>query len=629
LVIGLSLSAPLYAQPQPQQGLLAPSRSINWGLAGAGVIPTRSQICATLNPGATAAQINSAISSCVSGQVIKLNAGTYNISGIKFDAKNNVTLRGAGPDQTFLIFSAQASCGGKNAGICVINGSANWVGNSANVGDSAQENNADWTGGYAQGSTVITLSARTLGTVSPTVGTTLILDQLEDGSTRAQDTGDVFVCTRSPACTQENGGNGRTLRAQQQLVTVTSVSGSGPYTLGITPAISMPNWRSSQAPKAWWANKNYITGVGIEDLSLDCTACDPFGVTFFNATNSWLKNVRSIRNDSTITTGSDKHVLVFQSTHITVRDSYFFGRSDGDEYGVNIWESSDTLIENNIFQRVPLPILHETGTGTVAAYNYTINNLWNNGTWSQGSVYGHGGHEDFILAEGNDGFGLEMENYYGFAHFVTSFRNRWTGFETGRQNQTVPMFVYGLNRYANIIGNVLGTAGYHTKYQAVPGDSSSCTRSVYAIGLGDNCADGDGSVKPLNDSFTLTSTMRWGNYDVATNTVRFMASEVPSALSLYANPVPSSQALPASLYLPGRPSYWGSLPWPAIGPEVTGGDVPGVAGHAYRIPARRCFEDVMKGSFSDSTPRTFSSATCYGNTSVPPPSAPTNLRIIR
>src|SRR6266550_3001396 len=74
------------------QTVLDPSRRIDWSQAGVALgIPNRTTICATLNPGATAAQINSAIASCPSGQVVKLNAGVYNLSsGIDFSAHSNV-----------------------------------------------------------------------------------------------------------------------------------------------------------------------------------------------------------------------------------------------------------------------------------------------------------------------------------------------------------------------------------------------------------------------------------------------------------------------------------------------------------------------------------------------------------
>src|SRR5438309_8545983 len=122
-LILLSLSLCSYAQLW--SGILNTSRAIDWSQAGViGGIPNRTSICATLNPGATAAQINSAIASCPSGQVVFLNAGTYNLSsGIVFDNKSNVTLRGAGANQTFLVFSGGGTtCAGPQADICIQNG---------------------------------------------------------------------------------------------------------------------------------------------------------------------------------------------------------------------------------------------------------------------------------------------------------------------------------------------------------------------------------------------------------------------------------------------------------------------------------------------------------------------------
>src|SRR5207247_8346688 len=133
------------------------------------------------------------------------------------------------------------------------------------------------------------------------------------------------------------------------------------------------------------------------------------------------------------------------------------------------------------------------------------------------------------------------------------------------------------------VGNVLGTSGFHTTYQTIAGGSdANCVRSVYAIGLGGNCSTGSG---PTDDANALLTLMRWGNYDTVTGTARFVSSEVPSGLSAYANPVPSSTTLPASFYLSAKPAFFGSVPWPAIGPDVTGGSEPSVGGHNAKIPA--------------------------------------------
>src|SRR5436305_1590710 len=97
-------AASAIAQPSP----IAPGRSIDWSGAGvAGGIPNRTKVCATLAPGVTAQDITAAIGGCPSGQVVKLTAGTFDLAtGIRFNGKANVTLRGAGADRTFLKFAS-------------------------------------------------------------------------------------------------------------------------------------------------------------------------------------------------------------------------------------------------------------------------------------------------------------------------------------------------------------------------------------------------------------------------------------------------------------------------------------------------------------------------------------------
>src|SRR5213594_54349 len=140
-LILLCLSTYSHAQTNPE--IIPADRRIDWSQAGIpGGIPNRTAICATLGPGSTAAQINSAIAACPSGQVVFLQAGTYNLStGVIFNNKNNVTLRGAGPDKTFLVFAAGQGCGGLGGDVCFINGDANWTGDPRNT--------ANWTAGYA------------------------------------------------------------------------------------------------------------------------------------------------------------------------------------------------------------------------------------------------------------------------------------------------------------------------------------------------------------------------------------------------------------------------------------------------------------------------------------------------
>ena len=87
--------------------LLPADRATRWqpGMMGAGGIPARSTICATINPGSGAAddtaRIQAAINVCPAGEVVQLSAGTFLINdGHYLRLNKGITLRGAGPGKT-------------------------------------------------------------------------------------------------------------------------------------------------------------------------------------------------------------------------------------------------------------------------------------------------------------------------------------------------------------------------------------------------------------------------------------------------------------------------------------------------------------------------------------------------
>jgi hypothetical protein len=74
--------------------------------------------------------------------------------------------------------------------------------------------------------------------------------------------------------------------------------------------------------------------------------------------------------------------------------------------------------------------------------------------------------------------------------------------------------------------------------------------------------------------------------------------------------------LPASLYLLGKPAWWGLMVFPATGPDVSGGAGPG--GHSYGNPAEACYRQVMRGTDGGAgSPLAFNAGRCYrANTPV-------------
>jgi hypothetical protein len=268
---------------------------------------------------------------------------------------------------------------------------------------------------------------------------------------------------------------------------------------------------------------------------------------------------------------------------------------------------SDNLVENNIFQHITGPLMGGGATpGLVEAYNYAIDDYYTASlTWMQGSNYAHAAGDGYILHEGNDGVGFTADLVHGTHNFLTAFRNYFTGFETGKTAQTVPINLYAFSRYFNMIGNVLGTPGFHTNYESVPPSFTAAEKSIYRLG-----SNGNTLPASKQDPLVKSTLFRWGNYDVATGTARFLASEVPTGLSQFANGMPATQNLPASLYLAGKPGWWPpGTPWPCIGPDVSGGDMANLAGHAYKIPARNCYDRTSKTNGI----LNFNADSCYGS----------------
>src|SRR5437588_2481144 len=74
-----------------------------------------------------------------------------------------------------------------------------------------------------------------------------------------------------------------------------------------------------------------------------------------------------------------------------------------------------------------------------------------------------------------------------------------------------------------------------------------------------------------------------------------------------------TRRFPPSLYLSGKPAWFGSRQWPAVGRDVASGDVTSgsggestLDGHAHKIPARDCYEGASPDTASRLTAPDFS-----------------------
>jgi hypothetical protein len=562
---------------------------------------------------------------------------------------SNVELRGQGANSTFLVFTGSAGCG-YTAGICLAPSTIPSPGDEKNV--------CDWTAGYSQGTTVITLA--NCGTTSPgkgalsslAVGSILILDQVDE----AADTGQIWNCAVMNVCGNTSPGGGQRTngpsvggvsnRSAQQAVTVTAINGSQ---VTISPGIYMPNWRASQKPQAWFGGSP-LKNTGIRNLSIDGTNVGSnYNIVLASCSGCWVNGIRSMF-------ANRSHITIDVAAHNEVSSNYFYQSNSHASVSYTVetfFGGSDNLVANNISQQVTdsMPNCNGGCEGNVFAYNFAVDDVWTQSQgWMQPPFYQHASGDSYNLWEGNIGPGYSADQVHGTHHFETLFRNYLTGNQTAGcgsaglntcSQQTIPVHLYAGSRYFNVVGNVLGQAGYHTNYTCIgtasPNpDPSNGDVSIYALGASGNeckqysslssyCQGPSCSSRSDADPQVAAYLMRWGNYDTVNNGVRFVGSEVPSGVSPYGNPVPASQTLPTSFYLSNKPSWWGSVAWPPIGPDVTGGNISGVGGHANQTPAMSCYLNVMGGPAAGTGGVLgFNAATCYGSASAAP-APPTNL----
>jgi hypothetical protein len=140
-----------------------------------------------------------------------------------------------------------------------------------------------------------------------------------------------------------------------------------------------------------------------------------------------------------------------------------------------------------------------------------------------------------------------------------------------------------------VVGNVLGTpagsnwntTGEYSQIYEASGNSFQSPH-IYRLGypdMGNRSYSGTGS-NPSNPTYFDTNVkatlIRHGNFDYVNQAVLW-------------DPAISNHVLPGSLYLNATPSWFGSLAFPAIGPDVTGytRDIPAGARWAAYLASGR------------------------------------------
>jgi hypothetical protein len=590
------------AQSPSWQGILDPTRAIDWTVSGVpGGIPNRSTVCASLSAstygnGASdaTAGIQAALNTCPSNQVVSLSAGKFRIN-TSVQIPSNVSLRGQGPAQTILDLRGSGA-----AGITFGTGvEPNFAGATVDI-----------TGGMTAGSKSITVSNAT----NFAVGKYLTINQLND--TYVTNVGEGGqVCSW---CDPFNGA-----RLQGQIVEITSVSGT---TIGITPGLYRTYDKTPRAT-LWTAGAKY---AGLENLQVYSNNTGYTAVEMMNATAyCWIKGVMNNFADG-------DHVRAFNSYRGEIRESYFSnafnhqpGSTDADVFLAKY--TSGFLVESNILERLHSSIMLNWGpSGNVIAYNYSLGAYSDTATYlATSDIVMHGAHPAYNLFEGNVGTNFTADSTWGSSSHNTLFRNWWKGTTkvatplTGRgtidwKSATwAVQHVRGIElcfaqRYFNFVGNAVGSAetaalkaynvGAALSQQAmvVAPASRSYDAVAYGYTFGYSGASDDGAA-PEDNGLSYSTLFLHGDYEYSSNGVTW-------------NTQNQVRTLPASFFRSSKPAWFGSTPWPPIGPDVTGGV--GARGKAYLNPAAACYET---GSKTADGMLNFDPIACYSPAVLPAP----------
>jgi hypothetical protein len=564
LAVGAALAFHLSTSVLAQPVWRPPAdRVVAWNPGVSGGIPHRTAVCANIAAGASVATIQAALNACPSGGVVQLAAGQYPVNGDSIWIPSNRTLRGAGPGATRLV-----APGGASLQVAPVTIGHLWPGYTGSRNLSANA---------ARGASSIALANVT----SLAVNEIVLVDQVTDAALTTWGSG----CGVGSDCrlwfTRPN-------RPIGELVRITAISGN---TISVEPPLSIEYKTASTAQVTRLANNNGVavapvSYAGVEDLTIQnpSSVNEKGGVLMAWAANSWARNIEVLNSKG-------DNISLDGCFRCTVRDSKFQIPSStsvvngGAWYGLSLAHyTSHSLIENSIFDgHNKVMVMRAAGPGNVVGYNVFDNGHISGNDWVEtGLNSGHMATPHHALFEGNWAFNGDPDNTWGNGIYNTFFRNHLTGKRTlypygGHSRAAGPMEGHWWYTFG---GNVLGLPGQpsavyeQTSPQSAPGGWNGI--AMWRIGF-------NPETWGAADAKVVSTLVREGNFDYVTNSVKWSAG---------------AQALPASLYLPGRPGWWPScLTWPWVDPLGTT--------RTFTLPARaRLDGQTVCGGAPTPTPST-------------------------
>jgi hypothetical protein len=546
-VVSLACATISLTQASSVAEIIPASRRIDWSVGKTvgvpGGIPNRTTIgknaVTDYNADPTGARdstaaIQNAINNAGTEQVVYIPAGSYKISG-NITPRSNVTLRGAGMGLTIL----KPQGGGGNGTL---------------------QNSGDWP---VPSPTITIMSGATKGSTSVTVtkSSGVAVHKLITISSIREPY--MWHMGSSYGDGPSYNGLDKT-RLLNSTHYVTSIRGN---TINFTPPLPID---MANTPKITPWKSIILVGFGIEDITFDMKDSDAIAPIFLAQPYScWIRGVEVANTRS-------RQMWFYQMVNCEIRECYVhdtIGTGPNHE-GIDLaLECCFNLIENNICINGGKPAIQlgDWGggcNGNVIGYNYIHNANIGSAPVEYSISVNHGPHNLMNLVEGNVGQGVTSDGYFGSSSHNSFFRNYLSGDYPSNVDWPIAVQMCKWSYYTNFAGNVLGKSGAGQIYQASGSNYPNTVKVVWELGYPNTgntwysktytgAPTNPGNTDPTDklDSAVEGSMIRHGNFDYVTNKTTW-------------DPSIEDHNLPSSLYLSGRPAWWGSSPWPPIGPDV-------------------------------------------------------------
>ena len=330
-----------------------------------------------------------------------------------------------------------------------------------------------------------------------------------------------------------------------------------------------PYYFPSNQTRSKYLYVNSLKYSGLEDFAIECDGRVSVAVQLSQGMGSWVKGLY-------ITQPVKAHVAVSYSTLCEVTENVFDGAPNyGPSQGIGLHLDSHTygfkIYDNVMRSNFPAIELYLGASGHAITYNYFLN--------SQGGlapIDNHNGHNFLNLIEGNVGYGIIQDGYFGSAEKWTLFRNHFHGDEAAfgaKKIVNLDHWTRDWNEVGNVWGNERTNWGA-TLIQSGWNNSNTVIRRFGYPNMGNDTFSGTNlTIQATNYSYL--DFYVWSNHLAHAN-VEF--GSIGTKATNYSDTI-TNRTLPYSFYTnwdsATPPTWWSNAGrtnavWPPIGPDVSG-----------------------------------------------------------